>query len=118
MTIQDIARVCHEVNRAYCAAIGDQSQVAWEDAPEWQRESAVAGVRKALEGQTAEQLHQSWCDQKVADGWVFGEEKDGVLKTHPCLRPYADLPEHQKVKDHLFAAVVTGLGHPDLVKGN
>ena len=32
MTEQEIARVCHEVNRAYCQAIGDNSQPTWEDA--------------------------------------------------------------------------------------
>lgn len=32
MTIEQIARVCHEVNRAYCESMGDTSQVPWEDA--------------------------------------------------------------------------------------
>jgi hypothetical protein len=32
MTLEQIARVAHEVNRAYCQALGDQSQPAWEDA--------------------------------------------------------------------------------------
>lgn len=36
--LDKIARVCHEVNRAYCQALGDNSQPAWEDAPAWQRE--------------------------------------------------------------------------------
>ena len=29
LTLNDIARVCHEVNRAYCQALGDNSQVEW-----------------------------------------------------------------------------------------
>lgn len=44
----EIARVCHEVNRAYCAALGDLSQPPWADAPEWQRKSALNGVAFAL----------------------------------------------------------------------
>ena len=42
--IERIARVCHEVNRAYCQALGDMSQPTWADAPEWQRSSARMGV--------------------------------------------------------------------------
>ena len=48
MTNEHIARVCHEVNRAYCEALGDTSQPAWEDAPEWQRKSAMKGVELHL----------------------------------------------------------------------
>lgn len=34
--VEQIARMAHEANRAYCQALGDDSQPAWEDAPEWQ----------------------------------------------------------------------------------
>lgn len=44
MTPEQIARVVHEVNRAYCEALGDTSQPKWEDAPQWQRDSAMLGV--------------------------------------------------------------------------
>lgn len=36
MTIEDVAKVCHDTNRVYCKAIGDDSQPTWENAPEWQ----------------------------------------------------------------------------------
>jgi hypothetical protein len=38
--IDQVARVCHEANRAYCQTLGDNSQPAWDDAPEWQKDSA------------------------------------------------------------------------------
>ncbi len=44
MDTEEIARVCHEVNRALCEAFGDHSQPAWADAPEWQRQSTITGV--------------------------------------------------------------------------
>ena len=44
MKVEEIARVAHEVNRAYCQALGDDSQPAWEVAPQWQRDSAINGV--------------------------------------------------------------------------
>jgi len=41
MTTEQIAQVCHEANRAFCSSIGDNSQHAWDAAPQWQRDSAV-----------------------------------------------------------------------------
>ena len=105
-----IAAACHEQNRTWCLAHGDHSQVPWSQAPEWQRESAIKGVEKALLGETPEQLHESWCADKRADGWVFGEVKNAETKTHPCLVPYDQLPEVQRQKDHLFREMVIELG--------
>jgi hypothetical protein len=106
----DIARVCHEANRAVQIAFLDPlPSDHWDDAESWQRESAIEGVLKALDGEGPEKLHESWCDFKRADGWVFGEVKSFQAKTHPCLVPYADLPYDQKIKDHVFAAIVTAL---------
>lgn len=103
-----IAQVAHEINRAYCASLGDTSQPAWEDAPEWQQQSAIAGVEMHLANPdaTPEQSHESWLAQKVAAGWVYGEVKDAEKKEHPCCRPYDELPQEQKAKDYLFRSVV------------
>lgn len=108
MKVLVIARVAHEINRAYCASLGDTSQPAWEDAPEWQQKSAIAGVEMHLANPdaTPEQSHESWLAQKVADGWVYGEVKDAEKKEHPCCRPYDELPPEQKSKDYLFRSVV------------
>lgn len=109
---EDIARVCHEANRALQQVLGEEDvSPPWGSAPEWQTKSAIEGVVHAIEGASAESLHESWVASKVADGWTYGPEKDGVAKTHPCLVPYADLPHEQKVKDYLFRAVVDVL-HP------
>lgn len=104
-----IASVCHEANRAYCLTLGDASQLSWTKAPEWQRRSAVTGVELALKGSTPEKMHESWSAEKVGDGWVYGDVKDADAKTHPCLVPYAQLPETQRKKDDLFLAVVNAL---------
>jgi hypothetical protein len=105
--VDAIARMAHEVNRAYCAAIGDDSQPAWEDAPDWQRQSAISGVMAHMEGDlTPEQSHESWMAQKAADGWIYGPVKDAEKKEHPCFLPYAELPPEQRVKDYLFRAIV------------
>lgn len=103
-----IARVAHEINRAYCASLGDTSQPAWQDAPEWQQNSALVGVdmHLAKPDATPEQSHESWLAQKLAEGWKYGPVKDAEKKEHPCCVPYADLPAEQKAKDYLFRGVV------------
>lgn len=109
-TTERIAKVCHEANRAWCEVNGDFSQEPWSDARDWQRESAVDGVRGVIEeGRTPEQSHEGWSAHKLAEGWVYGPVKDPELKTHPCLVPYAALPPEQKRKDALFVAVVNAL---------
>lgn len=106
-----IARVAHEVNRAYCQSIGDNSQPSWEDAPDWQKTSAINGVKFHLENPdaTPENSHENWLAEKTAAGWKYGEVKDPGAKTHPCFRPYAELPQEQRSKDYLFRAVVHAL---------
>lgn len=105
-----IARVCHEVNRAYCQALGDHSQPTWEEAPEWQRESARMGVDFHLIGDFGpEASHVAWLHQKIADGWRYGPIKDADLKEHPCIKPFDELPREQQAKDFIFRAVVHAL---------
>ena len=104
-----LAAIAHSVNRAYCLTIGDNSQPEWNDAPQWQKDSAMMGVEVNLNNeQTPRQNHENWMKIKKADGWVYGVEKNAELKTHHCMQPYDDLPQEQRVKDHLFKAVVDG----------
>ena len=105
--IEKIAKVCHEANRAYCQALGDNSQPSWEDAPDWQKDSARLGVQFHLSGDYGpEASHESWMRQKEAAGWKYGPVKDAEKKEHPCYVPYAELPESQKAKDYIFRAIV------------
>ena len=109
MTLEQIARMCHDVNRGYCRAFGDATQLAWDDAPDWQKAAAIEGVRFQLAhpDATPEESHANWTAQKVADGWKYGFVKDAEKKEHPCLVAYGDLPVAQRAKDYLFVAVVT-----------
>lgn len=105
-----IAQVAHEVNRAYCAAAGDESQVAWNKAPEWQKDNAKEAVVAHLEVElTPRESHEAWVKNKLATGWSWGIKKDYNTMNHPCLIPYDDLPIVQRVKDYLFCAVVKAM---------
>lgn len=103
-----IARICHEVNRQWCAFNGDHSQPAWEDAPEWARTSAINGVafHRANPDAGDAASHNSWMAEKLADGWQFGLVKDPSIKRHPCIVPFEELPRDQQFKDRLFRTVV------------
>jgi hypothetical protein len=111
MNARDLAEICHNINKAYCEAIGDTSQVEWDKAPSWQRESAIAGVNLHLSdpSTTAEESHKSWLRLKISHGWVWGLNKDADKKEHPCIVPYEKLPKEQQVKDHLFKATIESL---------
>lgn len=106
--VEQIARVCHEANRAYCASIGDSSQPEWHDAPEWQKDSARVGVRLHLDNPDAgaEASHESWLKQKQEEGWKYAPVKDPAKKEHPCCVPFDKLPPEQQMKDYLFRGIV------------
>lgn len=111
MNKQDIAKVCHEVNRAYCQSIGDESQPTYEEAPQWQKDSALLGVGIHISNPNAgpEVSHVSWMQQKTEKGWKYGTTKNPELKEHPCMVEYNQLPLQQQSKDYLFRAVVHAL---------
>ncbi len=111
MNYEDVARVAHQVNKAYCESLGDFSQVEWEKAPEWQKDSAKNGVVFQFENPDApaSASHESWAAQKIAEGWGYGPVKDPEKKQHPCLVAFKDLPQEQKAKDFIFKGVVQAL---------
>lgn len=102
-----IAKICHQANKAYCEAIGDNTQLDWEDAPEWQRTSAINGVNFHLGGaRSPGDSHKNWMDEKLSQGWKYGVTKDEEKKTHPCLVPFNKLPLGQQAKDYIFTNIV------------
>jgi|ERR1700722_2235789 len=111
MDVRDIAQVAHEINKAYCESIGDNSQPSWEDAPDWQKSSAINGVNFHLKNEDAppSASHDSWLKQKREEGWKYGAVKDPAKKEHPCFVEYNELPTEQKSKDFLFKQVVHSL---------
>lgn len=107
MKNEDIAKVCHEANRAYCATLGE-AQPSWEEAPKWQRDSALKGVQFHLENPNASAAasHESWLAEKRGQGWTYGPIKNAEKKEHPCFVPFEALPIAQQLKDYLFRSTV------------
>ena len=106
---EQIAKTCYEVNKAYCAGLGDHSFTEdWREAPDWQQATIRNGVKFHIDNPDAgpEGSHNNWMAEKEKTGWTFGETKDPDKKTHPCMVPYGDLPTDQQTKDALFIAVI------------
>jgi len=108
LAVKHVAIECHEANKRYCESIGDTSQPAWEDAPDWQKESIINGVKfhVANPGADASASHENWLKEKEADGWKYGPEKNPEKKEHPCFVPYAELSDAHKNKDTFLMTVV------------
>jgi len=111
MNIEQIAEVAHMTNKVYCEMLEDFSQPRWIDAPDWQKKSAINGVKFHLDNPSASQSesHEKWLQEKYDDGWKYGEVKNPEKKEHPCCVQYNDLPIEQRVKDALFIGVVRAM---------
>ena len=43
--------------------------------------------------------HEVWSQQRMRDGWRYGEQRDDQAKRHPGLVPYEELSEAEKEYD-------------------
>ena len=49
--------------------------------------------------QMAKNVHEIWSQTRISQGWTYGSERNDSEKKHPCLVPYEQLPEEEKVYD-------------------
>ena len=54
---------------------------------------------KPLAEEMAKNVHEIWSQTRIAQGWTYGPERKDAEKKHPCLVPYEELPEEEKVYD-------------------
>lgn len=47
----------------------------------------------------AKNVHEVWAQNRINQGWCYGEHRDDEKKLHPCLVPYENLPEIEKDYD-------------------
>lgn len=68
-----------------------------------------------LTEQIAENVHDVWALSRLQEGWTYGNVRDSVAKTTPCLVPYNELPEGEKAYDRNTALetlrLITKLGY-------
>lgn len=63
----------------------------------------LSGDTLELTEKLAENAHDHWAQQRIADGWTYGPERDDGSKKHPDLVPYDDLPDQEKQYDRITA---------------
>jgi len=56
-----------------------------------------------LTEQIASNVHDVWAAGRLAEGWLYGKERNDTLKLHPCLIPYEELSESEKEYDRSTA---------------
>lgn len=106
--IESAAEAAHEANRILCLSHGDMSQPFWRDAPQWQKESEISGVRAIWNDPslTPEKSHEGWLEIKRRDGWKWGAVKSVTAKEHPSFLPYRNLSATDRLKNEMFGLVV------------
>jgi hypothetical protein len=107
-SITVIARAAYEAIRAYQELTGQTPSPKWEEAGQLQA-SYRHGVEFALRNPTPGAQHEAWRAARITEGWTYGAVKDPVIKTHPCLVPYEDVPYADKAKDRIVIDITQAL---------
>lgn len=47
----------------------------------------------------AKNVHEVWAQERINQGWTYGEKRDDTQKHHPCLVAYEELPEEERIYD-------------------
>lgn len=78
-------------------------------------EEDLTELREAI----AENAHEIWAVERIAQGWSYGPQRDDIKKETPCMVPYSQLPEKEKDFDRNMAMdtikLLKKLGY-DLIK--
>lgn len=51
----------------------------------------------------ARNVHEVWAETRIAQGWKWGTQRSDRQRLHPCLVPYDELPEMEKIYDRKTA---------------
>jgi len=82
--------------------------VPWADREEDFRKQFLDVIERQCGPQRSaspEELHGSWMQAYLVNGWVYGEPYDREKRVHPDLVPYAQLGQLERDKDAVFVAL-------------
>lgn len=104
----------HESLVAYTTGTGGTSPRPWlEKTPEEKFYVALIVADIAYERSvTPADIHDRWMNTMLQEGWTYGLYKDEMSKTHPCLRPFDQLPPIEQKKDEIFLSTIKHMLEP------
>lgn len=63
----------------------------------------------------ARNVHDTWAQERIRQGWQYGPERNDAKKLHPCLVPFEELSDDEKKYDYHTAMetikVILGMGY-------
>ena len=70
--------------------------------------SLITGTKYVLENPatTAKENHNLWMEEKMNQGYTYGDVLDVEKKTHPSMIPFEDLSDVEKRKDEMDVLMV------------
>ncbi|MCP2033521.1 ryanodine receptor 2 [Planomicrobium sp. HSC-17F08] len=77
--------------------------MSYKPSPIDTKDISLSEELKQLTETLAESTHDVWAQRRIDEGWVYGKERNDVLKTHPGLLPYNELVESEKEYDRSTA---------------
>ena len=96
ITARDLGRIMHAIRREIALMYGGNVPPAWDDpaCTEADKASSARGALRMLVNpdMSAEEEHDKWWEDK--------------LKLHPMMKPFAELPLGEKLKDLARVAMV------------
>jgi ryanodine receptor 2 len=110
--IDKMPRITGPDNRIHCSfkSVGAATGRMASESPNMQNiPSKLHDIRHMfratpeLTEKIAENVHEVWAQIRIEQGWTYGSERSDILKQHPCLLPYEELPETEKVYDRKTA---------------
>jgi len=107
LTYEKIASIVHSVTMRFPRSDGSYPE-SWGNIPYDAQKQAADAVERVAEGkhQSPEELHILWGELNMRNGWSYGEKWCPIKKTHPCMVPYDQLSDAQKLKDEIWGTLV------------
>ena len=101
-----ILTVLHNAN-AVLKKLNNEKHEELADMEPARRASIKAAIKYALENDTTpEESHNKWLEAQEKLGYKYGLSIDREKLLHPCMVPYYQLPETQRIKDDMFVSII------------
>lgn len=107
--IEKIAAVCYAAIREWCIQTKQPIDYPWENLSPAYRTHVKIVVARCFADMTVPSgkvLHQRCMKEGMDGGWTYGEVVDKAKKRHPDILPWEKLSMEQRIKEHIFSAVI------------